>query len=732
MKALRAFLCWALVLGSVAPALAEGEADAIREQSEALKAAFLRYYKPVAFDLKPNAPQLALPLDLKAIGNAALLDEHVGADAARRALEKNGFVVVEGPGTDLFHEAYAQLKHRQVPIVVTSDSVLHLYHVLFDNALMEIEEAYLFDDLKALLDGVLGATGKRLGIQGRQELFVEADTATLAYLGVAMRLLDPDYRPPKAVAEMVEAELKLIEAHAGPLMSPLFGYEEDYSQYVPRGHYTRSIKLKRYFMSMMWLGRMTFLLKGRTEEIHNALIDGPMADRQTVQALLLSQDLTGDKALLEHWQRIYTVTSFIVGLADDLTPQDYAEAHAAVRTESGTRDITAKPFLDGMRWFMAKQRSPLIYGGTGAVAVPGGVVTEAMLDDVLDQTKGLRLMGQRFVPDSFVMGRLVNLKYTGQGRPFTMADGIRVFPRGLDVMRLLGSARARAILDEEGDTAYAAYDERIADLEGIFAGFDTGDWHQNLYWGWLASLRTLLTPSADGALCGAGYPSFMQTEAYTDKALNATLASWSQLRHDTILYAKQSYTMEKSAVRPPATVTLGYVEPLPALYAELVAINTMTREGLKALGVLSDEMEARFQGADRVLRTLLDLSIKELESEALSDEDLRFIRDFGDRLSGVIGDLTDDSKRTTIIADVHSDLNTRLALEEATGPVDLMWVVWKTPNGQVVAGAGPVLSYYEFKHPMSDRLTDEAWRELVRKDAPMRAPWTKRFLSDVN
>jgi len=30
--------------------------------------------------------------------------------------------------------------------------------------------------------------------------------------------------------------------------------------------------------------------------------------------------------------------------------------------------------------------------------------------------------------------------------------------------------------------------------------------------------------------------------------------------------------------------------------------------------------------------------------------------------------------------------------------------------------AAPVLSYYEFKHPMSNRLTDEAWRELL--DSP--------------
>ena len=35
----------------------------------------------------------------------------------------------------------------------------------------------------------------------------------------------------------------------------------------------------------------------------------------------------------------------------------------------------------------------------------------------------------------------------------------------------------------------------------------------------------------------------MQTTAWQDKELNITLASWAELRHDTILYVKQSYTM---------------------------------------------------------------------------------------------------------------------------------------------------------------------------------------------
>ncbi|MGL1562999.1 DUF3160 domain-containing protein, partial [Vibrio parahaemolyticus] len=50
-------------------------------------------------------------------------------------------------------------------------------------------------------------------------------------------------------------------------------------------------------------------------------------------------------------------------------------------------------------------------------------------------------------------------------------------------------------------------------------------------------------------------------------------ASWAQLRHDTILYAKQSYTMtkERSAVNRPRPVQ-GYVEPVPEFYARLLTL----------------------------------------------------------------------------------------------------------------------------------------------------------------
>ena len=53
---------------------------------------------------------------------------------------------------------------------------------------------------------------------------------------------------------------------------------------------------------------------------------------------------------------------------------------------------------------------------------------------------------------------------------------------------------------------------------------------------WLATLRELSKPISDSK-----YPEAMRTRTWGMKTLNTQLASWTQLRHDTVLYAKQSY-----------------------------------------------------------------------------------------------------------------------------------------------------------------------------------------------
>lgn len=462
-----------------------------------------------------------------------------------------------------------------------------------------------------------------------------------------------------------------------------------------------------------------------------ALISTGDALIQTTGACLIASEFDKDQELKNKWDRIYSVTAFYVGLSDDLGPYEYIDALNFVFGGSFEPGDLNEANLGKLKAKLAEYRSPDIYGGTGA-CVLSPPFTPEQADQCLENTKGFRLMGQRFIPDSYMFTNLVGAYtdvYQGDEQPFTLVISgagrpIRGFPRGLDVMALLGSDRSRQLLDELDDSNYRYYDRQYDELKEEFDSFDAADWNKNLYWSWLFALKPLLDDY------GEGYPTFMQTGAWKDKELTTALASWAELRHDTILYAKQSYVMEECSL-PPEKPVVGYVEPVPEFYNRLLALTRMTNNGLSEMDVMDRTAKRRLDSLEMILERLVNISSKELENKELTQDDYDFIKNFGDNLNDVITGVDDKGKKTTIIADVHTDGNTGQVLEEGVGYVDLIVVAYKLPDGRILIGAGPVMSYYEFKHPMSDRLTDEAWRVLLDTTPPPKPEWVSNFAGDA-
>jgi hypothetical protein len=729
------------------------------DQTTKLALRFARYYKPIPVTARPQIPGYALPLDLGKVANFRAAAAALQLADNEPSLKSNGFAVLPGAGNEDIVEPYKDLKQRGVPLFVTADTLLHLYHVQFDETLKDIEEREFYKDIVALAEALLGQLGGMTPPADNED-FRDARQKALTYFAIGLKALKPEAKlPGQVAAKDVDQVLAKMAEHEGfwsdPSTAetdwPLFRYAEDFSQYVPRGHYTRSEILKKYFVGMMWFGRMTFLLKG--DRVHGpddepALVSVPESNRQTLAAALLTRLL--DRAVLPDgrkaaavWERIYAVTSFYVGLADDLGMEEYRAAIAKVCGAALDLAALADPQkLTQLKAELARNKPPAIYSGTGAQGTFDEPSADKLLE-ALNKSMGFRLMGQRFVPDSYMMGKLV---FPTVGEPtrdgmftYVMTDSgpIRGFPRGLDVMALLGSRRARDPLHELGDDAYAgsrkalSYEDALTALRKEYARLADADWNRNLYWSWLYALKPLL------AEYGAGYQTFMTTTAYRTKSLTTALASWAQLRHDTILYAKQSYTMvrEAAAVVDPPKAVEGYVEPLPDFYARLLALARMTNQGLSEMKVLDERAKNRLDAFEKLLERLLAHSEKELRNEELTEADYAFIRDFGENLESVAvppdpGTGQSQSMKTTLVADVHTDQNTQQVLEEGTGYVDLGVFSYRQPDGRLVLGAGPVLSYHEFKHPMKDRLTDEKWRDLLKgKESPARPEWTAEYLS---
>jgi hypothetical protein len=754
---------------------AEGPFSETIEGALTVEATAETYTLPVALDEVENLAALTAP----GSGLGLTLDE-----GARAALAANGSVLITGGEHEHFFAAYQQIGYafwEEPPVFVTTDSVLHLYHLFFDQLLKYVEVEEFVTLLEALMPAMADASLAQAALFEGE--LAEAARRNAAFFSVAAALLDEGFAVPAAVSDEVEAELELIKAHQELAASPLFNqdcpedvdpcdpqdyrlateaghtcYCEDYTQYVPRGHYTLTPDLERYFRAMMWAGRVAFRIKSDTETRMAVLATDAL---KRVKLTIADQELAGAEA----WSRIYRVTEFFVGAADDLTFIDYDQAIAAAFPEGfDLNDLADAATLAALQAKLRELRAPQILSGFISA-----------FQDVTEDTQGWRFMGQRFAPDSYVLGQMVwnhigpDLEDPAYADAVTMCfevagaepscEGMtleisncicyalldtgaygacRLLPRGLDVMSVLGDPTAEEVLLEM-DGRYCGLDERLGELQEEFTAYAPQDWVQNAYWGWLHALKPLFGPFDEG------YPVWMRTRAWGLKGLNAALASWAELRHDTILYVKQSYT---PGVEGSAELTFaGYVEPQPRFYHRLAFLTRFTRDGLSQLDCLPAGLDLQMGNMAGLLDDLRDISLAELAGEELTDGQKDTVRYFGDLLEGVIAglasavtveteppeecgewcmeevDLIGDAFKSTIVADVHTDGNTKQVLEEGSGKLDWVLVINRAANGALVAAVGPIFSYYEFPHPMSDRLTDEAWRDMLATDPPARPAW---------
>lgn len=699
---------------------------------------FSGYYSKENLQFEPAVPAYSLPLKASEIANYDEFTQKIlFTNESKDLLYKNGFVVLDSEddsedpknqlisGQTLVNETYRGLKVADVPIFITSDSLLHLYHIQFDETLKRVEAEEFYDELwkldKALFEASIEDYNSASGVEK------EAARRNVAYFAVALSLLQPkpeqteqsgedpekvtlfatkdvkeySVEIPPFVKDDVEAELFLIGAQKKEI-SPIFKYVEDYSQYSPRGHYTSSEKLKNYFKAMMWHGRISMLLQSKMIIVEDSTVEGLAGESpekeariQTMQALLISDHFDRDKNIRDRWDRIYNVTAFYVGFSDDLGPYEYAKALDTVFGNDRSGVSFDNESLEELITELDKYESPKIYGGTGEI-IPAGSETE---NETLEATKGFRFMGQRYTPDSYILQKLN--------------------PPALNIMDLLGSERAREHLRNMGISENEDYKKAHISLENEFGAFDEEDWNKNLYWAQLYALKPLFTRYPEG------YPTFMQTEAWEDKQLNTALASWTELRHDTILYAKQTYFLGAPQIQEEKPVE-GYVEPVPEFYARMLALTKMAHNGLAEMEVLDEQSDKDFTTLENTLEKLLEISIKELEDKELTDAEYKFIRNFGQNISPMLENVDIKSQSSILVADVHTGPGGSV-LEEGTGKLDLMIVAYKQPDGRIVLGTGPVMSYYEFWQPSGERLTDEEWRKMLNDNPPERPEWVSSF-----
>lgn len=601
-------------------------------------------------------------------------------EGAAAKLLQNGFVVYGSAGSEFF-QIYEVNRYNQIPNFVTVDSMMHTYHLYFSHLLKNLEKNYLSDSLLQLSKEMLAASKAQYEALIGTE-WENAAKRNVAFFTVGARLLDDDTAVADYVADIVDYELGNISRADGIAVCEVTEINEDYTQYIPRGYYEGDEKLERYFRAMMWYGRAHFLQENTD------------TDRS---ALLMAQALAGDEESYALWESIYVVTAFFAGASDDLGVCEYAP----LIVETYGEVVTTKDLIANETAFTAFHEKT-------AQLAPPKINSIPIADGADNVILGFRFMGQRFTIDASIMQRLVysNVEENSAGDR-------RMLPDVLDVPAALGSDIALQLLTENGDTAYAGYMDNMNLLREALAQDNPELWSASLYAGWLHTLRPLLTVK------GEGYPMFMQSEEWLKKDLECFAGSFTELKHDTVLYAKQVMAEMGGGEDEEIIDFRGYVEPEPEVYARFARLADATKEGLQAYGMLDTADGTNLSRLSELAAQLKVISEKELRDETLTDAEYRLIEEYGGNLEHFWYEALKDAGEyvfadeypAAVVVDIATDPNGSV-LEVATGNPSRIYVVVKV-DGSLRIAVGSVYSFYQFPWPMGDRLTDSKWRVMM-------------------
>ena len=674
----------------------------------------------------------------------------VGSD--RRTDDWTGLYTAYAGNTD---ECYRRLDGS---LFISTDYVMHMYHRLIERQMEYMDQEEFLPRLKEMTGWILH--NALVAQSDSDEENSESWNRVIAYMAVGRSLLNDgmeDARDEEAAGhgidmagidqksdtlensllildglglgehaeEMAWEELEKIYAADGIAPSTIFGGLSvdkdtfDYTQFKPRSYYNKNAALRSYFRAMMWFGRVGFNLN---------------SDELTRDAINLTK-IMDDENIVRKWQEIYEPTAFLVGVSDDLSFHDYMpviqEDLASRGNKSGIGSWhTSDESIARVRAAAEDFAGPQIMS---AIVVEAGM-SEKTDEELLLESMGWRLMGQRVTPDGVIFEGLIQ----GDTKPDEKTG--ESLPSGATAMMVtavLGSEKANTYLQSWATENYPdskkVLQNKTAELRSEFATFEKKEWTQNAYWSWMYLYKSMINEDRNWT----GYPRFMAFENWRAKDLNAIIGSWTELKHDTLLYAKQQYAERGAGGDDCETqpVPKGYIETNIEFFDRMESMAVMIGKGLEAKGLLHPEIGLRNESFIESVQFFRSLAVKQLANEVISDEEFEQLHRSTSKMSNLAEVLpgqvqTEREARSALIADVQTDGVRNEVTYEATGIPQVIYVAVKDANGARLT-KGLVFSHYEFTRPLSgERLTDEEWWKYVydkeTKDVmPALSPWSR-------
>ena len=619
-------------------------------------------------------------------------------------LAEEGFAIVPADHEQLFH-VYEKNDYNEFPNFVTTDLFLQVYHLYIDCMLRELEQYQLLqlmtdfskemrDIMAANYDGSPDDSEEgRIAWRNRQFF----DVALHLFTGKSMENVS-NYRTEQ---EEIDKCLKAENNFSGLLMD-YQGTEFPYSLFRARGHYTRSDALKRYFHGMMWLQTASL---------------GTQHDTEVKQAVMMAFAMKNSKSARQKYDKINNLITFLMGKPDNLSLiQVISEVEKTGKSqEELVNDEKAIAKL------------------TATLNEIGNKQTRIRPKYENTSHNKICVMPQRYQPDGEVLQEMVDY----DNRPTKRAT-----PKGLDVFAAMGVSAAEQILIEEK----CEWKDYTANLTKMKKRMSEVDWKETIVTQWMNTLKVMNDKDKSQKL-----PYFMMNPEWSKKDLNAALASWAELKHDAILYAKQPMGAECGGGGLPEPVVKGYVEPNVNFWEKAIELLDNTEKLLKEQDMLTEKISNTTERLRDEASFLLKVSKDELAGKTLTDEVNDQIEIIGSVFENISLDLIREpdqymmgwnnvegaDRKVALVADVYTanakNNPNKSILFEAVGNADEIYVVVEI-GGYLYLTRGAVLSYREFQQSVEEpRLTDEEWQQMLEKNPRKGVPeWMKRIIVPLN
>jgi hypothetical protein len=599
-----------------------------------------------------------------------------------------------------FLTALDAIHSADMPMIFTTDALLYSIYKSYDNILMTLETNRIIAKLEKILTSSLNYCNNNYGTSGYE-------TDVKEYLSTALLLLNPN-RTDIEISSNVSSNLKNIQSEA-MVYAPIFGRNLliDFSQFKPRGHYITSTALKNYFKAMMWLSRA---------DLSIPISDTTSLPRMKKAALVL-WDCVVNSGSYSQWLEINSIIEFMVGTSDGLS----LKGVGPLVQDLGISDI--KKFIATFN--ESAFDSVVSRNNYGVQMILSQGIYYDSAQDSLNLPKIVSFMPQRFILDSYTFSQLV----------YPLTTTYREMPTSRDIAFVLGDNSA---IVKYPDLSIGGMPGILSCQRKLYDQISHTGYMANLYTSWIYSLRQLNDAERNEKIS----PVF-RTDAWRMKMRNTQLMSWAHLRHNTLLYAKQSYTGMATCSYPRA-----YIEPYPSFFkaiADYAAkgkqfFTTYDKSVADYFGYLEATSRklkecADYAASGKPLLSSLEIWLKNCITSSTQSAGCTTVKVFNGWYMDLFYAANSVSEGSTFfpsVADVHTKpadvMGPAKVLHAATGYVNLMAVIVEADSCPMIF-VGPVGSYYDVttEDPASpQRLTDQEWSTKI--SAAKRPSWMDRIV----